>query len=73
MCAAVVVNETGEILALVLVGLGIVWLTSLVFLEAGLSEDRDRAREARRAARPKHPDPPRRPSRGLVRPRRRGH
>jgi hypothetical protein len=41
----------GQILALVLVGLGLVALTSLVFLEVGLSEDRERARETAAAAR----------------------
>jgi len=62
VCAAVIGGEAGEILALVLIGLGLVAATSLVFLEVGLSEDRERARdedqrtrdEARRVA--KHPD-----------------
>ena len=35
----------GQVLAIVLIGLGLVLATALVFLEVGLSEDRDRARE----------------------------
>ena len=50
-CAAVVAGVTGQVLALVLIGLGFVLATSLVFLEVGLSEDRERAREQRRARR----------------------
>lgn len=34
----------GQVLALVLIGLGFVLATALVFLEVGLSEDRERAR-----------------------------
>ncbi len=45
VCAAVVGGELGEILALVLISLGFVDAVSLVFLEVGLSEDRERARE----------------------------
>jgi hypothetical protein len=45
--AAVVGGGTGQILALVLIGIGLVVATSLVFLEVGLSEDRDRARESK--------------------------
>lgn len=41
----------GQVLALVLVGLGFVLATGLVFLEVGLSEDRERAREEARRAR----------------------
>jgi hypothetical protein len=50
VCAAVIGGETGEILALGLIGLGFVAVTSLVFLEVGLSEDRERAREQLRRA-----------------------
>lgn len=42
-------GATGQILALVLISLGLVLATALVFLEVGLSEDRERAREARAA------------------------
>lgn len=41
---------TGQVVALVLISLGFVLATALVFLEVGLSEDRERAREARAAA-----------------------
>jgi hypothetical protein len=72
VCAAAVVTEVGEILATVLVGLGLIGLIGLVFLEVGLSEDRERERERRREERRKHPERPGR--RLLVRPpRRRGH
>ena len=77
-CAAVVVTEAGEILAFTLVGLGLIALTGLVFLEAGLSEDRERERERQRSERLKNPErlkhteqPRRRLDR--FRPRRRGH
>ena len=43
---AVLVNGTaGQILALVLIALGLMLATALVFFEVGLSEDRERARE----------------------------
>jgi hypothetical protein len=45
MAATVLTGATGQVLAFVLIGLGLVLLTSLIFLEVGLSEDRDRARE----------------------------
>jgi hypothetical protein len=48
VCAAAVGDGTGEVLALVLIGLGFVAATSLVFLEVGLSEDHERAREEAR-------------------------
>jgi hypothetical protein len=72
VCAAVIVTEIGEILATVFVGLGLVGVIGLVFLEVGLSEDRERERERRRAERLKRPE---RPRRGLSMrpPRRRGH
>jgi hypothetical protein len=44
LCAAVIGRGAGETLALVLIGLGLVLATSLVFLEIGLSEDRERDR-----------------------------
>jgi hypothetical protein len=50
VCAAVIGGEPGGILALVLIGLGFVTATSLVFLEIGLSEDRELAREQARRA-----------------------
>lgn len=48
----------GQVLALVLISLGLVLATALVFYEVGLSEDRERAREAARRSEP--PGPPRR-------------
>jgi len=40
------------VLALVLIGLGFVGITGLVFLEVGLSEDRERDRALRARERP---------------------
>jgi hypothetical protein len=45
VCAVVVGGETGEVLALALISLGFIAATALVFLEVGLSEDRERERE----------------------------
>ncbi|MGN6170203.1 MAG: hypothetical protein ACTHQQ_18830 [Solirubrobacteraceae bacterium] len=42
ICALVIGGGTSQILAFVLIGGGLVLATSLVFLEVGLSEDRDR-------------------------------
>src|ERR1019366_8476132 len=47
---------TGEAIAIALVSLGAIAVVSLVFLEVGLSEDRERARE--RAVRKVRPRPP---------------
>ncbi len=38
----------GQVLALVLIGLGLVLVTALVFYEVGLSEDKERARSLAR-------------------------
>jgi hypothetical protein len=46
-CAVAVGGGLGQILALVLVGIGLVAAVSLVFYEVGLSEDHERAREER--------------------------
>jgi hypothetical protein len=43
-CAVLVSGGTGPLLALSLVGVGLVALISLVFMEVGLSEDRERER-----------------------------
>ncbi len=50
---ALVSGTLGQVLAFVLIALGLVEATALVFLEVGLSEDRERAREnaVRRPAR----------------------
>jgi hypothetical protein len=53
---AIVVNGTpGQVLAIVLIALGLVLATALVFLEVGLSEDRERAREEARRRRQSSP------------------
>ena len=70
VCAAVVGGGLGEILALVLISLGCVEAVSLVFLEVGYSEDRDRAREE--AERQRKSRPPARPARRRGRRGRRG-
>ena len=67
-CAVFVPDGTGEVLILALMGTGFIVATSLVFLEVGLSEDRERARELERRGRsgPEHvelPRPSRRPRR----------
>lgn len=60
--AAVVGGTVGQVLALALIGFGLVLATGLVFMEVGLSEDRERAREAQRRER-------QRPTERRVRPR----
>jgi len=45
---------TGAAVAIALACLGGIAIVSLVFLEVGLSEDRERARERRAAAIPRH-------------------
>jgi hypothetical protein len=47
-CAVAFGGLIGPLLALVLIGTGLVLATSLVFFEVGLSEDRERARELTR-------------------------
>lgn len=49
--AIVLGGGTGQLLALLLIGLGFVFATSLVFLEVGLSEDRALAKEEERKPR----------------------
>ena len=52
-CVLVFGGGTGQLLAVVLISLGFVLATSLVFFEVGLSEDREHERErAQRASRP---------------------
>jgi hypothetical protein len=54
-------DTVAQVSALVLIGLGFVLATSLVFLEVGFSEDRERAREeARRREREQRPARPQR-------------
>ena len=61
LSAAVVGGVTGDVLALALIGIVLIEATSLAFLEVGLSEDRERARdlERRRKRAPTHVEPPR--------------
>ena len=47
ICAAVVPERIGQLLTLVLMSLGFGGAVLLVFLEVGLSEDRERARDDR--------------------------
>jgi hypothetical protein len=47
-CGALIPGTAGGTAATVLVGIGLVGVVSLIFYEVGLTEDRDRAREARR-------------------------
>lgn len=69
----VVGGDTGELILFLLAGAGFVAATLLAFLEVGLSEDRDRAREQGRAdgrqAEGVDRQPPKRPPRGRRPPR----
>jgi hypothetical protein len=67
--AAVFPGTVGQVIAMVLIGLGLVMATSLVFLEVGLSEDRERAREERQRAERAGEGKQRRPSSREPRPR----
>lgn len=58
-CAVFVAGTLGQVLAFILIAGGLATATSLVFLEVGLSEDRELERERRRTKRsvaPKHSD-----------------
>jgi hypothetical protein len=46
-------GTVGQVVALVLIGVGFVLATSLLFLEVGLSEDRERARERKTRGTPR--------------------
>jgi hypothetical protein len=52
LCAILVPGLIGQLLTFVLVSIGLVGAVLLVFLEVGLSEDRERARQTARRARP---------------------
>lgn len=56
VCAAAF-GGTGQFVGFLLIGVGLIIATGLAFLEVGLSEDRERARErdAALARRPKRP------------------
>jgi hypothetical protein len=69
---ALIGGGTGQVVAMVLIGIGLVAVVSLIFYEVGLSEDAQRAREARRTTTPGPPSPTRqvrRPRGGQVKPR----
>jgi hypothetical protein len=69
VCAVVVSGVVGQVLTMALIGSGLVILTGLVFLEIGLSEDRDREDRDRSRLSP----PSRRRLEPLRPPRLRGH
>jgi NADH:ubiquinone oxidoreductase subunit 6 (subunit J) len=48
ICAALVGGSTGEVLAVALITVGLGAIVLLMFLEVGLSEDRELAREEKR-------------------------
>ena len=75
--AATIGGTVGQLIGFVLIALGLALATSLVFFEVGLSEDRERAREAEaREAEARERDaskPPREGSARIRLPRTRGH
>jgi hypothetical protein len=52
ICAVLVGGLTGEVLAIALITIGLGAVILLLFLEVGLSEERERARPRRRPRRP---------------------
>lgn len=74
VCVAVF-GGTGQFVGFLLIGVGLIIATGLVFLEVGFSEDRERAREEHRAQPGDLPKPSRRlgsPRLGRSRDHRRG-
>ncbi len=61
VCAVAFGGTLGTVLAFILISAGLVLATSLVFLEVGLSEDRDREREAKRRQESERRQEPARP------------
>jgi hypothetical protein len=61
VCAVAFSGTLGTVLAFILISAGLVLATSLVFLEVGLSEDRDREREAERRQESERRQEPARP------------
>ena len=55
VCVAVFGAGTGQFVGFTLIGVGLVLATGLAFLEVGLSEDRERAREQRQVRPPERP------------------
>jgi hypothetical protein len=69
VCAALVGGVTGEVLAIALITFGLGAIVLLIFLEVGLSEERELARdEKRRRQRATDQEPRRRPRRSPRRP-----
>jgi hypothetical protein len=62
---AAIGGTAAQVVASVLIGLGFIAATGLVFLEVGLSEDRERERETQASGR--RPPRPKRPLRRLAR------
>jgi hypothetical protein len=62
VCAVLIPGGTGPVLAIAFIGVGLVAAVSLVFLEIGLSEDRELDREARARQRQTRAGGRRRPS-----------
>ena len=58
IAGAIIGGITGEAIALAFVCVGAIAVVSLIFLEVGLSEDREREREAREARRAGRRPPP---------------
>ena len=58
IAGAIIGGITGEAIALACVSVGAIAIVSLIFLEVGLSEDREREREAREARRAARRPPP---------------
>jgi hypothetical protein len=57
VCEAAINGDVGQIVGFALIGLGGITLISLVFLEVGLSEDRERAAEEGKRTRRPRPKP----------------
>jgi hypothetical protein len=57
LCAVLISGLVGQLLTLVLVSIGLGGAVLLIFLEVGLSEDRERAQEAERQAKAARPRP----------------
>ena len=58
IAGAIVGGITGEAIAIAFVSVGAIGVVSLIFLEVGLSEDREREREARETRRARRRPPP---------------
>ena len=66
-CGVAITGTLGQVLLFVLISVGLVLATALVFLEVGLSEDRERASMQQRPARPPMTGSQPRPRRRLPR------